>query len=736
MPTYTVGSSNNSLPQRTLDYLANGASPGSRHNEFIAAACQFRDAGYSLNEAATRCVPRAVKDGLDEKEYARKIAGIYRRGPREKAKKPNTAAPSPPPSSVPPPVSDPLPAPEKLPDPIPDGLRILVESLFKPGEGIGIGRGYIGADGNLDIDRGSVRTWERWQVYFKKRSLEQMNDKGEGLFFRINPIKSGGDSDADVTDLRHALAEFDKDDSGCIIPKELQYAILLRSKLPIATLVDSGGRSLHAIIRVDARDRTEYDRRFQLVLARVPWLDGQNKNPSRYSRLPGVFRKSGEQRLLAINIGALDWRTWEEEVAEEEPEEILRPPWPALDPAAYYGVLGKIARDIEPYTEADPVGILLQVMMLFGSSIGRRAFYRIEGVLHHANLFGLLVGKTSRSRKGTAWGRARQVFNAIGELPPTTAGLSTGEGLVEAVHDDIKKWIPASKNKPGHYVVEKPAIADRRLYFAESEFGRVLVVMNREGNSLSEYMREAWETGNMRTVTKSNPITATDAHISICGQITREELFEKFKQVDIYNGLANRYLWICVRRSKLLPKGGETDIRKITGCLDELKEAIGWARKAGQLHRSEEAEAFWCELYGDLNQEISGTLGAATCRGEAQVLRLSMIFALADRSVEISFEHLKAAMAVWQYACDSVRHLFGTELSDPNVIKLFRALREAAPNSLGRRDISVQVFQRNASADQLEKYLRTLEHGGHATKEYRKTAGRSGRATEMWKAAY
>jgi hypothetical protein len=67
---------------------------------------------------------------------------------------------------------------------------------------------------------------------------------------------------------------------------------------------------------------------------------------------------------------------------------------------------------------------------------------------------------------------------------------------------------------------------------------------------------------------------------------------------------------------------------------------------------------------------------------------------------------------------------------------LFRALREAAPNSLGRRDISVQVFQRNASADQLEKYLRTLEHGGHATKEYRKTAGRSGRATEMWKAAY
>jgi hypothetical protein len=87
LPLYTVGSGNNSLPQRTLDYLANGASVGSRHNEFVAAACQFRDAGYTLDEAAAQCVPRAVKDGLDEKEYARKIVGIYRRGPREKARK-------------------------------------------------------------------------------------------------------------------------------------------------------------------------------------------------------------------------------------------------------------------------------------------------------------------------------------------------------------------------------------------------------------------------------------------------------------------------------------------------------------------------------------------------------------------------------------------------------------------------------------------------------------------------
>ena len=86
---------------------------------------------------------------------------------------------------------------------------------------------------------------------------------------------------------------------------------------------------------------------------------------------------------------------------------------------------------------------------------------------------------------------------------------------------------------------------------SESEFGRVLVVMDREGNSLSQFLREAWETGALGSMTKNDPVTATDAHISICGQITRDELFARLKKVDVYNGLYNRFLWWCVRRSRL-----------------------------------------------------------------------------------------------------------------------------------------------------------------------------------------
>jgi regulatory protein RepA len=67
----------------------------------------------------------------------------------------------------------------------------------------------------------------------------------------------GSVSDVEVTSLRHALAEFDADENGRLISKEIQYALLLRSCLPIAALIDSGGKSLHAIVRIDAPDRTE-----------------------------------------------------------------------------------------------------------------------------------------------------------------------------------------------------------------------------------------------------------------------------------------------------------------------------------------------------------------------------------------------------------------------------------------------------------------------------------------------
>lgn len=79
--------------------------------------------------------------------------------------------------------------------------------------------------------------------------------------------------------------------------------------------------------------------------------------------------------------------------------------WPApIAEAAYHGLAGEVVRTIEPHTEADPVALLVQFLAAFGSCLGRGPHYQVEGDAHHANLYAVLVGDSSKARKGTSWG--------------------------------------------------------------------------------------------------------------------------------------------------------------------------------------------------------------------------------------------------------------------------------------------------------------------------------------------
>jgi hypothetical protein len=116
---------------------------------------------------------------------------------------------------------------------------------------------------------------------------------------------------------------------------------------------------------------------------------------------------ASERRALSPPDGAAEIRRLIG-MAEEgtaEPSE----PWPVMDPSAYYGLPGDIVRAIEPNSEADPVALLAQFLTAFGSAVGRGPYYQVEGDRHGPNLFGVLVGETAKGRKGTSWGRVRQI---------------------------------------------------------------------------------------------------------------------------------------------------------------------------------------------------------------------------------------------------------------------------------------------------------------------------------------
>ncbi len=410
--------------------------------------------------------------------------------------------------------------------------------------------------------------------------------------------------------------------------------------------------------------------------------------------------------------------------------------WPAsLRPAAYHGVLGQIVRAIEPHTEADPAALLLQLLVMFGNIVGRTAHFKVEADTHYLNLFAGMVGKTSKARKGVSLGRARAMFAPIDPQwvsGSITSGLSSGEGLIHHVRDAVEK-LHVVKDKHGHVldyekVIEDHGIADKRLLVIETELASTLKVMSREGNTLSPVTRQAWDGHDLRTLTKNSSTRATAPHISLIGHITDVELRRYLDATECANGFGNRFLWVCVRRSKELPDGGghvDLDVH-----VDRMRLAVLHARQVGELRRDREAGLLWHHVYGKLSAGRPGMLGAMTARAEAQAMRLACLYALGDMSSVVSPPHLKAALEVWRYCFKSAAYLFGDRLGDPTADDILAALRRVAPESMTRSEISRGLFGRNKPAMDIDRAFKLLEDCQLATHEQDRAG--DGRLTERW----
>jgi len=129
-----------------------------------------------------------------------------------------------------------------------------------------------------------------------------------GAWIRFNPVDGSGVKNDNITRFSYALVESDN------IPIPEQDAIYRKFELPIACLVHSGSRSLHAIVRVDANDAEEYRKRVEYLYGFLDKnglkVDTANRNPSRLSRLPGVTRNGIIQTLVDTNIGRRNWNEW------------------------------------------------------------------------------------------------------------------------------------------------------------------------------------------------------------------------------------------------------------------------------------------------------------------------------------------------------------------------------------------------------------------------------------------
>lgn len=272
-------------------------------------------------------------------------------------------------------------------------LKRYLQALFEPDEYVAyVTESFMAADRR----RPSKGCWDRTAGQLIEELDACGGDVGKvmgdcdpeiGAWICFNPVDGTGRKDANVTSYRYALVECDNMEPG------KQLAAIHQMELPCAALVYSGGKSIHAIVRVNAPDYAEYRKRVDHLYAICQknglTLDQQNRNPSRLSRMPGILRAGQKQALLETNVGKScweDWCDWVEACTDDLPDtECLADDWD----------------DLPPLADALISGVLRQghKMLLAGPSKAGKSFALIELCIAIAE------GKTWLGRFSCAQGR-------------------------------------------------------------------------------------------------------------------------------------------------------------------------------------------------------------------------------------------------------------------------------------------------------------------------------------------
>lgn len=430
-----------------------------------------------------------------------------------------------------------------------------------------------------------------------------------------------------------------------------------------------------------------------------------------------------------------------QEAGQEEGSSPAISAWPSLSQMAMGPQwVHEFVHAATEYSEADPAAVLFTFLTRFAADAGAKATLQIGDTPHRAIIFTAIVGGTSKARKGTSAAPVKRLsaldmvqagdgYNLCGLLDSdcdvdgfypaksTPGPLSTGEGLVYAVRDESKRW----NEQDQCFVVSDPGVKDKRLFVLTEELSSALKSMQREGNTLSQILRSAWDGVSIEPLIKLNRIRASDPHIGIVGHITHEELCRLLDSGEHFSGLSNRFLWVCARRSKFVafPTGIHDNV--LARLQLEYFQAAGQAYVIPKISLADDAIKFWEDVYKDISRDRKGVVGAVCDRAEAYTLRLALVYALLYRARQIERIHIECAMAAWDYAERSAQWIFSTGIEDPIQDKLLGLLSEKGALSL--TDIH-KALSNNLPKEKISQVIKGLESKKLIWIEEIKTAGR------------
>lgn len=395
--------------------------------------------------------------------------------------------------------------------------------------------------------------------------------------------------------------------------------------------------------------------------------------------------------------------------------------WPILDDKAYPGWIGEFVSMACEKSEADPVAVLITLLLRFAAEI-QGAYLHIGDAKHFGRTNAVIVGNSSKARKGTSYKPVKRLFGGLKNVARTSPGpLSSGQGLIFQVRDEQLKFDKKSEG----YIRIDPGIPDKRLFVLDEEFEVALNSIKAPNNTLSATIRYLYDDGNVEPLTKTSKIGTTGAHIVIVAHITSEELASALSKVQMSNGFGNRFLWILARRQKLVAMPEAMPDKAIRRFQKILAANIAAVSGHQQITMNEKAGRLWTEIYPELTMDYSGAAGALVNRSETHAIRLAMIYALMLGHKQIKAADLEAALALIKYSRESTSIIFKRCPTDGRKEKIIRALINADRNRMTLTDININVFRRNVSSEEIQVMLTELQTSKLIKLRKKKTEGRT-----------
>lgn len=347
-------------------------------------------------------------------------------------------------------------------------------------------------------------------------------------------------------------------------------------------------------------------------------------------------------------------------------------PRPELHPSALIGILGEMVDAACANSEAVPSTVAIHILARFAVTMGRSAYINIGDEQRHLRMNALIVGPTSKGRKGTSASMPRRLFQLVEQkaqfLPVRVlTALATGEGLIFQVRDP---YIDVNGE------VQDPGVADKRLFCDISEFAGVLAQARREAATISTVLRDAFDGVRLTIPTKTSFNEATDAHIVVVGSVPETEIVKTLTSADITNGLANRFPMFYSVRTKSVPFPQPTDPGLMESFAGHLVVALREAWAIGEVRLTADARDIWRIIYAQLEEKAHPpAVASLLARQSTYTLIFAALLALLNRKREIDSDHLNAALAWIEYWEDTTLFVFSNGDQNEKALKM-RALMD------------------------------------------------------------